>query len=77
MTALQTIILSVHLTYAPFAISQVNAGLECGAGTEDFTDWEVGDTIEAFNTAQKKRTLEEASASMSAALEDVRRQHNT
>ena len=50
----------------------MNAGLECGVGTEDFKDWEVGDTVEAFNTVQKRRTLEEASASMSAALEDVR-----
>ncbi|XP_042025514.1 translation initiation factor IF-2, chloroplastic-like [Salvia splendens] len=53
-------------------VKEVNAGLECGVGTEDFKDWEVGDTVEAFNTVQKRRTLEEASASMSAALEDVR-----
>ncbi|KAH6780831.1 Translation initiation factor 2 [Perilla frutescens var. hirtella] len=53
-------------------VKEVNAGLECGVGSEDFTDWEAGDTIEAFNSVQKKRTLEEASASMSAALEDVR-----
>lgn len=48
--------------------SQVNAGLECGIGVDDFLDWEVGDVIEAFNTAKKQRTLEEASASVAAAL---------
>lgn len=47
----------------------MNAGLECGIGLEDFDDWAEGDIIEAFNSAQRKRTLEEASASMAAALE--------
>lgn len=50
---------------------QVNAGLECGIGLEDFDDWEEGDILEAFNTVQKKRTLEEASESMAAAVEGV------
>ena len=50
---------------------QVNAGLECGLGLEDFDDWEEGDILEAFNTIEKKRTLEEASASMAAAVEGV------
>ena len=50
---------------------QVNAGLECGLGLEDFDDWEEGDILEAFNTFQKKRTLEEASASMASAVEGV------
>ncbi|GFP98841.1 translation initiation factor if-2 chloroplastic [Phtheirospermum japonicum] len=50
-------------------VKEVNAGLECGIGIEDFNDWEAGDAIEAFNAVQKKRTLEEASASISAALE--------
>ena len=50
---------------------QVNAGLECGLGLEDFDDWEEGDILEAFNTVQKRRTLEEASASMAAAVEGV------
>lgn len=36
---------------------------------EDYDDWEEGDILEAFNTVQKKRTLEEASASMAAAVE--------
>lgn len=48
---------------------QVNAGLECGIGMDDYNGWEAGDIIEAFNKRQKKRTLEEASASMTAALE--------
>nr|GMC74763.1 translation initiation factor IF-2, chloroplastic [Ipomoea batatas] len=50
-------------------VKEVNVGLECGIGLEDFDDWEVGDTIEAFNAVQKRRTLEEASSSMAAALE--------
>ena len=50
---------------------QVNAGLECGLGLEDFDDWEEGDILEAFNSVQKRRTLEEASASMAAAVEGV------
>ncbi|XP_059661322.1 translation initiation factor IF-2, chloroplastic-like [Cornus florida] len=52
-------------------VKEVNAGLECGIGMEDFSDWEEGDILEAFNTVQKKRTLEEASASMAAAVEGV------
>lgn len=50
-------------------VKEVNAGLECGIGMEDYSDWEEGDAIEAFSSNQKKRTLEEASASMAAALE--------
>ncbi|XP_009601340.1 translation initiation factor IF-2, chloroplastic [Nicotiana tomentosiformis] len=53
------------------AVKEVNAGLECGIGVEEFDDWEVGDILEAFNSVQKRRTLEEASASMAAALEEV------
>ncbi|GFP78705.1 translation initiation factor if-2 chloroplastic [Phtheirospermum japonicum] len=49
----------------------VSAGLECGIGIDEFDDWEEGDSIEAFNSVQKRRTLEEASASISAALEQV------
>ncbi|KAJ6753546.1 TRANSLATION INITIATION FACTOR IF-2 CHLOROPLASTIC [Salix purpurea] len=52
-------------------VKEVNAGLECGIGAEDYDDWEDGDIIEAFNTVEKKRTLEEASASMAAAMEGV------
>ncbi|KAF2314473.1 hypothetical protein GH714_026801 [Hevea brasiliensis] len=52
-------------------VKEVNAGLECGIGMENYDDWEEGDIIEAFNTVEKKRTLEEASASMAAALEEA------
>ncbi|KAI4323152.1 hypothetical protein L6164_022781 [Bauhinia variegata] len=52
-------------------VKEVNAGLECGLGLEDYDDWEEGDILEAFNTVQKRRTLEEASASMAAAVEEV------
>ncbi|KAL5577930.1 hypothetical protein UlMin_019629 [Ulmus minor] len=52
-------------------VKEVSTGLECGIGVEEFNDWEEGDSIEAFNTVEKRRTLEEASASMAAALEGV------
>lgn len=38
---------------------------------EDYNDFEEGDVLEAFNMVQKRRTLEEASASMAAALQGV------
>jgi translation initiation factor IF-2 len=49
----------------------VAVGLECGIGVNDFDDWEEGDVIEAFNTVKKQRTLEEASATVEAALVDA------
>ncbi|PKA53564.1 Translation initiation factor IF-2, chloroplastic [Apostasia shenzhenica] len=49
-------------------VKEVSAGLECGVGVDSFMDWVAGDTIEAFETVKKKRTLEEASASVAAAL---------
>ncbi|XP_050215570.1 translation initiation factor IF-2, chloroplastic [Mercurialis annua] len=52
-------------------VKEVNAGLECGIGAEDYDDWQEGDVIEAFNSVEKKRTLEEASASMTAAIEEA------
>ncbi|KAG8657822.1 translation initiation factor IF-2, chloroplastic isoform X2 [Manihot esculenta] len=52
-------------------VKEVNSGLECGIGAEVYDDWEEGDIIEAFDTVEKKRTLEEASASMAAALEEA------
>ncbi|KAK8308077.1 hypothetical protein V6Z11_D02G031300 [Gossypium hirsutum] len=52
-------------------VKEVNAGLECGMEVEDYDQWQEGDILEAFNTVQKKRTLEEASTSMAAALEGV------
>ncbi|KAJ8443246.1 hypothetical protein Cgig2_010141 [Carnegiea gigantea] len=50
-------------------VEEVGAGLECGIGMEDFDDFEEGDILKAFNTRQKRRTLEEASAQIVAALE--------
>lgn len=61
--------LNIHTFSLP--CEQVNAGLECGLGLEDYDEWEEGDIIEAFNTVEKRRTLEEASASMAAAVEGV------
>nr|GMD33333.1 translation initiation factor IF-2, chloroplastic [Ipomoea batatas] len=52
-------------------VKEVTAGLECGIGIKDFDEFEVGDTLQAFNATQKRRTLEEASASIAAALEKV------
>ena len=47
---------------------QVAAGLECGVGAEGFDEWQVGDKIMAFNLVAKKRTLEEASVTVNAAV---------
>ncbi|KAI3869507.1 hypothetical protein MKX03_033230 [Papaver bracteatum] len=49
-------------------VKEVNAGLECDVGVDDYTDWEEGDTIEAFNSLHKQRSLEEASSSVAAAI---------
>ncbi|XP_068654010.1 translation initiation factor IF-2, chloroplastic-like [Aristolochia californica] len=49
-------------------VKEVGSGLECGIGVDDYNDWEEGDIIETFNTVKKQRTLEEASASVAAAL---------
>lgn len=52
-------------------VKEVGAGLECGIGVDDFDEWEEGDVIEAFNTVNKARTLEEASATVTAALKNA------
>ncbi|KAI3809662.1 hypothetical protein L1987_19259 [Smallanthus sonchifolius] len=52
-------------------VKEVNAGLECGIGVDDFNEWEEGDVIEAFNTIKKRRTLEEASSTMTAAFKEA------
>ncbi|XWS16772.1 hypothetical protein CRYUN_Cryun33cG0007900 [Craigia yunnanensis] len=52
-------------------VKEVNTGLECGMGMDDYDEWQEGDILEAFNSVQKKGTLEEASASMAAAMEGV------
>ncbi|KAL4555279.1 hypothetical protein LXL04_037894 [Taraxacum kok-saghyz] len=52
-------------------VKEVNAGLECGIGVDDFNEWEEGDYIETFNSIQKRRTLEEASTTMTAAFKEA------
>lgn len=52
-------------------VKEVNAGLECGIGVDDFNEWEEGDVIETFNSIQKRRTLEEASVTMAAAFKEA------
>lgn len=58
----------IVLSLQEFSSGQVNAGLECGIATNNFDDWAVGDIIEAFKRVEKRRTLEEASATMAAAI---------
>ncbi|KAJ7532880.1 hypothetical protein O6H91_13G023800 [Diphasiastrum complanatum] len=50
------------------AAKEVNAGLECGVGIDNFDEWQEGDIIEAFNMVAKKKTLEDASASVTSTL---------
>jgi hypothetical protein len=38
-------------------VKEVNAGYECGIGSERFNDWAVGDSLEAFRMETKRRTL--------------------
>ncbi|CAI9294952.1 unnamed protein product [Lactuca saligna] len=52
-------------------VKEVNVGLECGIGVDDFNEWEEGDYIETFNSIQKRRTLEEASTTMTAAFKEA------
>ncbi|XP_078437421.1 translation initiation factor 2, small GTP-binding protein [Wolffia australiana] len=49
-------------------VKEVGAGLECGIGVDEFLDWEDGDVVQAFNAVKRRRTLEEASASVAAAI---------
>lgn len=49
-------------------VKEVSAGMECGIALRDFDDWDVGDIIETFSSVAKQRTLEEASAAMTAAV---------
>ncbi|KAK9056847.1 hypothetical protein SSX86_024211 [Deinandra increscens subsp. villosa] len=53
-------------------VKEVNAGLECGIGVDEFNEWEEGDVIETFNSIQKRRTLEEASSTMTAAFKEAK-----
>ncbi|MEB3886488.1 translation initiation factor IF-2 [Lyngbya sp. CCY1209] len=38
-------------------VKEVNAGYECGIGTDNFNDWTEGDSIEAYRMVTKRRTL--------------------
>eukprot|EP00245_Coleochaete_scutata_P012519 TRINITY_DN485_c0_g2_i1.p1 TRINITY_DN485_c0_g2~~TRINITY_DN485_c0_g2_i1.p1 ORF type:complete len:822 (+),score=235.76 TRINITY_DN485_c0_g2_i1:326-2467(+) len=48
---------------------EVAAGLECGVGADGFDEWQEGDVIEAFTRIRRSPTLEEASTSVTSALE--------
>jgi translation initiation factor IF-2 len=41
---------------------QVQVGLECGVGAEDFTSWQEGDIIKCYLVVTKSQRLEEARA---------------
>ncbi len=43
-------------------VKEVQNGLECGIGVENFNDVKVGDRIEAFRTEEVKRTLGDSAA---------------
>jgi translation initiation factor IF-2 len=47
-------------------VKEVQVGLECGIGVENFNDVKVGDSIEAFRTEEVKRTLGDSAAVGSA-----------
>jgi translation initiation factor IF-2 len=36
---------------------EVNSGYECGVGVDNFSDWQEGDIIEAYQLVTKRRTL--------------------
>ncbi|KAF6256183.1 hypothetical protein COO60DRAFT_1296299 [Scenedesmus sp. NREL 46B-D3] len=43
-------------------VEEVQVGLECGVGGEDFTSWQEGDAIKCFLVVSKSQRLEEARA---------------
>ena len=43
-------------------VKEVGAGLECGVGTDGWSEWAEGDLIEAYTVVEKRLTLEEAAA---------------
>jgi translation initiation factor IF-2 len=51
-------------------VTLVEEGTECGLFTPAFENWEEGDEIEAFVYKRVKNTLEEASKTFNAALEE-------
>lgn len=52
-------------------VSIVEAGLECGLGS-DFENWDEGDRIEAFTLVSKTLSLEEAHATAAVDLEKLK-----
>jgi translation initiation factor IF-2 len=40
-------------------VKEVYSGYECGVGTNNFSDWQEGDSIECYRMATKRRTLSE------------------
>jgi len=38
-------------------VKEVSTGFECGIKCNGFSNWQVGDRIEIYNTVLKKRTL--------------------
>lgn len=38
-------------------VKEVNTGFECGIGSDNFKNWELGDIIEGFRLISKRRTL--------------------
>jgi len=44
-------------------VEEVTEGLECGAGCEDFLEWQPGDLMECYQMVTKTRRLEDARAS--------------
>ena len=36
---------------------EVNSGYECGVGSDNFNEWQMGDIIEAFKLVAKRRSL--------------------
>ena len=41
-------------------VREVNSGYECGVGVDNFSGWNEGDRIEAYQMVTKRRTLSAA-----------------
>jgi translation initiation factor IF-2 len=39
--------------------TEIPEGMECGVGLEDFSNFEIGDLIEAFQVVEVQRSVEE------------------
>ena len=51
-------------------VKSVENGNECGVGCKDFSSWEDGDKIEAFEVVNRRRTLEDKVAPRSFQIPD-------